>query len=219
MRIGNKISFLWTTWRTYGLKEAMRIGWTGFLHHGESRMILITLSDPRPLPDALEAAKTHDFRFATIAELEALCGTPAYGIAAIDIERVRNGTARCLLQLDGPKLAGYAWLWTHRLAYIEDGVHINLPDDTIYNYKAWTNPEYRGAGFQALRHRHLLRLTAPEGVKRLFGFVDHFNTKALRGHARSGYTPVGELRIRRRKGKVRMSLLVKDDFWSTKART
>src|SRR5207244_3125383 len=107
-----------------------------------------------------EAAKSHQFVFASPQDLERLARTPAYGISPVDIERVTNDTARCLLQLDGEKLVGYAWIWNSRLAYIEDvengvhvdGVHINLPDDTVYNYKAYTNPDYRGFGYQALRH-------------------------------------------------------------------
>ncbi len=215
------------TYRKHGLREALRVGRDGVRYAGESRKILVVLSEPRPIPRAIEAASTHTFKFASAQELLELGRNPAYAITAADVERVAGGIARCLLQLDGDKLAGYAWIWNSRLAYIEDvengvqvdGVHINLPDDTIYNYKAYTNPEYRGYGFQALRHLQLLKLTEDEGVRRLFGYVDHFNSDSLKGVRKSGYVPVGELRVRHRKGRASMVLDVEESFWTSTMRT
>lgn len=219
MAFSQRIKFLSNTYSEHGLAEMLRVAWDGLRFPGQSRKFLFALYEPRSLPDAIEAARTHRFKFATAAELVALGKNPAYEIAPIDVERVEAGRARCLLQLDGDKLVGYAWIWTHRLAYIDDGVHLNLPDDTIYNYKGYTNPEYRGYGFQALRHLNLLRLTADEGVRRLFGFVDRFNSKSLKGVRKSGYVKVGELRIRHKGDKVRAVLDVDEHFWSPISRT
>lgn len=212
------------TYHKHGLREALRVGRDGVRYAGESRKILVVLSEPRPIPRAIEAASTHTFKFASAHELEELGHNPAYAISAADVERVSNGVARCLLQLDGDALAGYAWIWNSHLAYIEDdrmagdGVHINLPDDTIYNFKAYTNPDYRGYGFQALRHLQLLKLTEDEGVRRLFGYVDHFNPDSLKGVRKSGYVPVGELRIRHRNGRARMVMDVDESFWTSTLR-
>ncbi len=219
MGLREQVAHLAATRKEQGWSEAARTMLAGIRYRGESRKILFALSHPRPLPDAIEAARTHRFKFATPEDLESLLPTPAYMIAPVDVERVRNGIARCMLQQDGEHLVGYAWIWTSRLAYIEDGVHLNLPDDMIYNYKAYTNPDYRGYGYQALRHLNLLALTRDEGVRRLFGFVDQFNSKSLHGVRKSGYVPVGTLRIRRRGDRVRMIVDVEKDFWSNKART
>jgi ribosomal protein S18 acetylase RimI-like enzyme len=215
------------TYRRHGLREALRIGRDGARYAGESRKILVVLSEPRPIPRAIEAASTHTFTFASAQQLQELGRNPAYAITAADVERVSGGIARCLLQLDGDELAGYAWIWNSRLAYLEDvengvhidGVHINLPDDTIYNYKAYTNPAYRGYGFQALRHLQLLKLTEAEGVRRLFGYVDHFNSDSLRGVQKSGYVPVGEVRVRHRRGRATMVMDVEESFWTSTLRT
>ncbi|HWI21734.1 MAG TPA: hypothetical protein VNT22_03865 [Baekduia sp.] len=214
------------TYKKHGLGEVLRIGRDGIRYFGETRKILVALSDPRPLPKAIEASKTHEFKFATPQELLRIAENPAYLISPEDIEYVSNGIARCLLQMDGDKLAGYAWIWNSRMAYLEDieggvhvdGVHVNLPDDTIYNYKAYTNPDYRGYGYQALRHLQLLKMTEGEGVKRLFGYVDHFNSSSLKGVRKSGYVPVGELRVRHRRGRAKMVLDVQEDFWTSKLR-
>jgi RimJ/RimL family protein N-acetyltransferase len=219
MALKQSYSFLKDTLNDHGLAEMLRAAWEGFRYSGETRKLLFALYEPRSMPDALEASRTHVFRFATKEDLTALAGTPQYEIAPIDIERVSKGIARCLLQLDGDNLVGYAWIWTNRLAYIDDGFHLNLPDDTIYNYKGYTNPAYRGYGYQALRHLNLLKLTRAEGVRRLFGFVDHFNTKSLRGVRKSGYVQVGQLRIRHKKGKVRLVVEVEEHFWSSASRT
>lgn len=214
------------TYRKHGWREALRVGHDRVRYAGESRKILVVLSQPRPIPRAFEAAETHTFTFASAQQLEALGRNPAYSITPADVERVSGGVARCLLQLDGDELAGYAWIWNSRLAYLEDvergvhvdGVHINLPDDTIYNYKAYTNPKYRGYGFQALRHLQLLKLTEAEGVRRLFGYVDQFNSDSLKGVSKSGYVPVGELRVRHRKGRATMVMDVEEAFWTSTLR-
>jgi GNAT superfamily N-acetyltransferase len=214
------------TFRTHGLREVLRVVRDGLRYFGQSRKILVALSEPRPLPKAIKASETHEFKFATPEELLRIAENPAYVISPEDIEYVSRGVARCLLQMDGEHLAGYAWIWNSRLAYLEDieggvhvdGVHVNLPDDTIYNYKAYTNPDYRGYGYQALRHLQLLKMTEAEGVKRLFGYVDHFNSSSLKGVRKSGYVPVGELRVRHRGGRAKMILDVQEDFWSSKMR-
>jgi hypothetical protein len=211
--------------RKHGPREALRVARDAVRYAGQSRKILVVLSEPRPIPKAIEAAETHTFKFASAQELEELGRNPAFQISSVDVQRVADGIARCLLQLDGDKLAGYAWIWNSRLAYVEDdrvagdGVHINLPDDTIYNFKAYTNPDYRGFGFQALRHLQLLKLTEDEGVRRLFGYVDHFNTDSLKGVRKSGYVPVGEVRIRHRRGRARMVMDVEESFWTSTLRT
>jgi hypothetical protein len=213
------------TYRKHGLREALRVARDGVRYAGQSRKILVVLAEPKPIPRAIEAASTHTFTFASAQELEALRRNPAFQISAEDVQRVSDGIARCLLQLDGDKLAGYAWIWNSRLAYVEDdrlagdGVHINLPDDTIYNFKAYTNPDYRGYGFQAVRHRQLLKLTEDEGVRRLFGYVDHRNSNSIKGLTKSGYAPVGELRIRHRKSRARMVMDVEESFWTSTRRS
>ena len=145
-------------------------------------------------------------------------GDPELAINDTNIDQVRRGMTRCLLQMDGDKLAGYTWVWTSKLALIVDGFYLNLPDDTVYNYKGYTPPAYRGFGYQAMRHHKVLELLEPEGVKRLFGYVDHLNYRSRHGQARSGYKPVGQLLISHRRGKATAKLSLDEDFWPGIAR-
>jgi len=205
-------------YQSQGTKELLRLIWQALTHIGKSRLILFALSEPKPLEKAKEAAKNHVFRFATEDDMRALSKTPDYMIKEIDIDRVKTGAIKCLLQLDGNELAGYACIWGNQLPFIAEGIHINLPDDTIYNFKSYTNPQYRGDGFQALRHLELLRQLEGQGVKRLFGFVHHLNGKSLHGVRKSGYKPVGELIIRHRKNTSTAIINLTKEFWCDTAR-
>ncbi|WP_320821976.1 hypothetical protein [Reinekea sp.] len=209
----NKLNYLFGTFRNYGFKECLRIGWMGVFYRGASRLVLVALTKPRCIERTAAASKFYDFHFASVAELEVLSKIPDYEITQLDIDRVRNGISRCLVQLDGSELTGYTWVWLNKLAYITDGFYLNLPDDAIYNYKALTLPAYRGYGFQGLRHLKLLEFLRPEGITRLFGFVDSYNTKSFRGVKKSGFEPVGELVIMKGASAIRTQLRLRADFW------
>lgn len=221
MAVKKRLDLLKELYHQFGFFVTLDIFFKGIRYMGCNRMILFALTQPKPQKKAIESSRTHTFKFATEEDLKGLSVVEKYNIGEIDVERVRNGTAKCLLQLDGDKLAGYAWIWTHRLAYIAQGYHLNLPNDTIYNYKGYTDPDYRGDGFQALRHVKLLELLKDEGVSRLFGFVDHFNVRSLNGVKKSGYKKVGELVIRhnRKNKQVNMKLVLDENFWAQEART
>lgn len=219
--VSEKFSYIKEHYKSRGLNHVMKIVWRRVFSPEKSCRILVALSKPRPVEKAIEASKDHVFKFATADELRALQSDPGHVITDEYVEFVERGSAKCLLQMDGEKLTGYAWIWTHKLAYIDDGFHLNLPDDTIYNFKAYTAPEYRGYGYQALRHLKLLEMLKDEGVKRLFGFVEYRNLNSLKGVQKSGYEQVGMLTIEpnKKKRKVVMKVELEDTFWSKQART
>lgn len=213
MSISKKAFFLSEAYKLNGLTGFLDTLWNGIRFKNCKRLILVALSKPKPIEKAIIASKNHDFHFATTEELKGMRAIPEYQIADIDIERVEKNISRCLVQWDGDKLTGYAWVWVSKLAYIDDGVYLTLPKDAIYNYKALTLPDYRGFAFQGLRHLKLLEMLKDEGVNRLFGFVDHFNIRSLHGVKKSGYKRVGELVIRKRKSQVTSKLKLQSDFW------
>ena len=201
--------------RWHGLREMLTVAFVAGSYRGSKRLLLIILDHPQPIPKAVEASRSHRFFFAEPEELERF-QDPAYEISGSNIQQVRDGTSLCLLQLDGDVLVGYSWVWTSKLAYIEDGVYINLPDSAVYNYKGYTNPIYRGFGFQGLRHLKLLEHFKKEGVTCLFAFVNRLNTKSLHGVKKSGYQVIGELLVRHRKGRVHARLSLPEWFWPGK---
>jgi len=211
-----RIKFLAEVKKFHGLREMLLTLWTGIIHLNSKRFILIALTTPRTMEKALKSSNRHDFHFATPNELQKLKDDGSYEIADIDIYRVKHNISRCMVQMDGDKCTGYAWVWNNTVAYIDDGLYLNLPENTIYNYKAYTDSEYRGLGFQGLRHLKLLKLLKKEGITQLFGFVDHLNTKSLYGVKKSGYRKVGELLIKHKKGKAQATYKLNDDFWTGK---
>jgi hypothetical protein len=218
-RLREGIEFLTELNHQIGSRETAEYLWARAMRRGRTRVILVALTDPAPIPSAVEASRDHVFRFATADEIRELRQDPALEINETNVDQLERGATRCLLQLDGDNLAGYSWVWTSKLALVIDGFYLNLPDDTIYNYKGFTPAAYRGCGFQAIRHHKVLELLADEGVTRLFGYVDHLNYRSRRGLARSGYVPVGELVIDKRRGRVEVDLRVDEGFWPGVART
>ncbi len=214
MRANKRLQFLLEVKKLHGTRVMLATLWSGLRNLGGTRLILVALTEPRKIEKALNASQGHDFHFASPEELRVLQKDADNQIDDIDVHRVEQGIAQCMVQMDGEKLTGYAWVWNSKIAYIHDGVYINLPVDTIYNYKAYTVPEYRGLAFQGLRHINLLKLLKKDGVVRLFGFVDHMNTRSLHGVKKSGYIKVGELRIKHQKGRVKSVLNLEQHFWT-----
>jgi hypothetical protein len=217
MGLRENLQLLRMAHRQRGLRELLRTLGCGLRYRGTTRKILIALTTPRILPEATEAARTHTLRFATLEELRTLQQDPAARIAELDIERCDRGTARCMLQLDGARLVGYSWVWNTRPAQIDEGIYLHLPTHVRYVFKGLTASAYRGQAFQALRHLHTLKALRDEGVRCLFGFVDQYNFKSLHGVRKSGFEPVGQVILRRRNGRVRMSVDVEESFWSEDA--
>lgn len=177
-----------------------------------SELDLFALSEPHAPPRALEASEDHTFRFADREDLIEIGREHEDQYLPVDLEYLERGD-RCLLQLDGDTLAGFAWIAGSQLVHIADGFHLNLPDHVIYNYHAFTAPEYRGNAFQALRHCKLLELLEPEGKTALFGFVDRLNFASQKGVVKSGYRKVGRVTLRHRSGSVTQTMKVEEDFW------
>jgi hypothetical protein len=220
----SKLQLIFRALNNYGIIEVTQILLTFIFHQHGKKLILFALSDPKPIQKAIDASQKHLFKFATASELKKLCvqlkNDPDNYPSEKDFSELSEGRCRCLVQLDGDTLAGYAWVWNSKLAHIVDGFHLNLPDDTIYNYKGYTNPKYRGYGFQAMRHLKLLEFLNSEGITRLFGYVDRTNPRSLRGVAKSGYQPVGQLTISHYKnGDVSFKLKLDSHFWAKEART
>lgn len=208
MSLRDALHRLRETQRRHGVYTAALFAWSA-LDRGSKRLYLYGLSEPRAVPEAAHAARSHTFRLATAEEIAAGVGGTW---SARDVDAVRRGD-RCLVQRDGDRLVGYTWTSVSPLVFITDGLHLNLPEDAAYIYRAYTLPEYRGRGFQALRGLELLRLLATEGKRRLVSYVARDNFESLKGIRKTGYERIGEIRLTRRKGEVHVSIKVSSAFW------
>ena len=139
------------------------------------------------------------------------------GVHAWDLEAFADG-CRCLLQLDGERLVGYTWVASSPLIEVMWGLHLNLPEDMVYNYNGFTAPAYRGTSFQGLRHLKVLERMREEGKRRLFGYVDDLNYRSLRGVEKSGYHRVGVLVGVKRGGQTHFALTIDAEAWAEQVR-
>lgn len=193
------------------------IFWRG--HDDKScRIFLFVLDRHKATHESIKAADGHTFRFATIEDIRTYRADPVWDIEDKNVLAFERGD-RCLLQFDGDTLVGYGWIAASPLVELTWGFHFNLPDNTVYNYKGFTAPAYRGKGLQSLRHLKLLEHVKSTGQHRLFCYVDQMNLSSLRGGKKSGYRKVGVLRCKEKKGKVRFFLNVSKDLWSSGRRT
>jgi ribosomal protein S18 acetylase RimI-like enzyme len=208
MSLRDALRNLEATRRRHGPAAAARLAWSA-LSPGTRHYQLFGLSPPYELLPPAGPSGAHRFRLATLEEIAA-----GNGIwSSRDCDAMRRGD-RCLLQWDGERLAGYTWAAGSSLVCLTEGVHLNLPDDAAYIYKAYTAPEYRGHGFQARRGLELLRLLEPEGRRRLFAYVERENFDSLKGIHKTGYERVGSLVVARKRGEVRVTLRVSSAYWS-----
>jgi ribosomal protein S18 acetylase RimI-like enzyme len=208
-----------TTLRRHGFGAAAQLTWATVDRRvrGAKRVLLFGLAQPLPMAEAEAAARCHVFRWATVEDLT-VAQTDGTGLwLPQDLAAAERGD-RCLLQLDGGRLVGYTWVSCHPITFVTEGLHINLPDDTAYVYRAYTAPAYRGGGFQGLRTQELLRRVRPEGKQRLLCYVEDTNFESLKGVRKSGYQPIGEILFTREQGQVRVSLRLAQAYWSEQRR-
>jgi len=97
----------------------------------------------------------------------------------------------CLLSYVDSQLAGYTWAHTGGCPELVPGLRLSVPREYLYNFAAFTLPQYRGCGLQSFRHHALLHDPRWADKKGLLGFVIHTNYSSQRGQDKSGYRRIG----------------------------
>ena len=165
-----------------------------------------------------EFRNTH-FSFTLGVEgIEQFVATPElHSDEAIDPEYHQPGD-RCLLQTSGDELVGLTWVTSGPLAYLSHGAYYNLPDDICYTYNPHTSTAHNELMCRALRDRAVLDYLGNEGKRRLLTAMNESDVLVNRV-AQYGYEHVGHIRMRARRGRLRLSVDVKEDFWCFERRT
>lgn len=142
----------------------------------------------------LDSRKTHRLstKIATLADLEDMEKQGCWEISRRKIDFFDQGDL-CLLSYVDNQLAGYTWAHTRGCPEIIPGLRLRVPREYLYNFAAFTLPEYRGCGLQSFRHHELLGCPQWREKKGLLGFVIHTNYKSKRGQHKSGYERVGSI--------------------------
>jgi len=135
---------------------------------------------------------THVFKNATENDIRELTKTNEFDIYEQDLKALKNGE-QCLLHYVGDELAGYTWAHLSQSPTIIDGIRLKIPQNTIYNYKGFTHPKFRGKGLQSIRYQLLFDNYAGNGYSNLLGYVFRTNWSSRKGQRKGGYRDIGPL--------------------------
>lgn len=142
----------------------------------------------------LDLEHTHRLhtKIATLADLKEMERQGCWEIQQKKLEFFQQGDT-CLLSYVDDNLAGYTWVHTNGCPELVPGLRLRVPYSYVYNFAAFTLPEYRGYGLQSFRHHEILNRPHWRDKKGLLGFVIHTNYKSQRGQNKSGYTRIGDV--------------------------
>lgn len=133
-----------------------------------------------------------EYRWLTADDVRVCAADPANDLEASLAPRLENGHDYCFAAFDGPLLVNYSW---YALDSIEPehslGVGLTFPPDTVYLYKAFTRPNYRGRGVHPAALRHATPFLAQRGISRLLALVEYASWPSLRSHEKLGCRHVG----------------------------
>ncbi len=145
---------------------------------------------------SLDPAKTHRLstKIATLEDLKDMEKQGYWRIHQREIEYFNRGDT-CLLSYVDNKLAGYTWVHTNGCPEFVAGLRLSVPHEYLYNFRGFTNPDYRGYGLQSFRHHELLNFHRWINKKGLLGFVVHTNHSSRRGQEKGGYKRIGNIYV------------------------
>jgi hypothetical protein len=161
-----------------------------FLYFDCLHIIVLNRENLRPL----NHGNTHKLstKFATLEDLKEMERQGCWEIQQRKIDFFNQGDT-CLLSYVDNKLAGYTWAHTNGCPEIVPGLRLSVPNQYLYNFAAFTLPEFRGYGLQSFRHHELLNHPQWKNKKGLLGFVIHTNYSSRKGQDKSGYTRIGNV--------------------------
>jgi hypothetical protein len=153
-------------------------------------MIVLNRENLRPL-DPTNAHRLST-KIATLEDLKEMERQGCWEIEQRKLEFFNQGDT-CLLSYVDNKLAGYTWAHTSGCPELVPGLILSVPREYLYNYAAFTLPEYRGFDLQSFRHHELLNHQQWKDKKGMLGFVRHTNYSSKKGQGKSGYTRIGDI--------------------------
>ena len=180
--------------KIHGMQKAVISALFKFLKRtvGLNRLIIIVLDKSGLRRKKADDSLVHSFRFANRKDLVEMKETEKFEIHDFDIEAHEKGE-KCLLHFVNEELAGYTWAHPFLAPTIISGISLKIPNDTIYNYKGFTHPRFRGKGLQSSRYFSLFENFENEAKQRLLGYVEFTNWSSQRGQKKGGYLGIGAM--------------------------
>ena len=159
---------------------------------GFNSLIIIVLDRSQLRKKKADDSFNHNFRYAKEEDLKKMQQKEEFEIYAQDIEAVEKGE-KCLLHFVNDELAGYTWAHPFHTPTIINGICLKIPNDTLYNYKGFTHPKFRGKGLQSARYHGLFHDFGDDAKHRLLGYVEYTNWSSRRGQKKGGYMCIGNI--------------------------
>lgn len=119
--------------------------------------------------------------------------------------RLSSPTTTCYLVLDGDVVVHATWCTTGAAWTRELGRYLCPPPGDAYVYESFTRPEARGRGVYPFALSSIAADLGGAGVQRVWVAVEDGNHPSLRAVAKGGFSPVDEIRFRRRLGRVEVA--------------
>jgi hypothetical protein len=140
-----------------------------------------------PLPDL-------EYRFLTADDIRAAVADPANDLDITMADRLQSGRDFCFAAFFGNRLANYSWYALEAIGPEDSfGAGLILPRDTVYMYKAYTVPAYRGQQIHGAVLLKAAQYFQQLGITQLIAIVEFANGPSLRSHLRLGCRPAGRL--------------------------
>jgi GNAT superfamily N-acetyltransferase len=144
------------------------------------------------LPD--EPMLELDYRFIGSSDVRNAAIDPCHDLDASLAARLASGRDLCFAAFHGERLANYSWFAVESVEPEHSfGADLHLPPDTVYLYKAYTVPSYRGQRIHGAALYRAAEFFRRCGHAQMIGIVEFANWASLRSHARLGFRPVGRL--------------------------
>ena len=155
-------------------------------------IVNVFLLDIDPLRQRPLESSRFGFRFLSADEIRKLADDPANDLDAALAGRLELGHEFCFAAFDGGQLANYSWYAQHHIEPEHSlGAGLTMPDDTMYVYKGFTLPAYRGQRLNGATIQRAAQIFAGMGIERFVGVVEYANWASVRSCERLGFRRIG----------------------------
>jgi GNAT superfamily N-acetyltransferase len=126
------------------------------------------------------------------AELVSYSRDPGLDLREAMIREALQRGDRCLGALEDDALVGYVW-FAYAIAPHVDGIWVKVPPRTVYRFKAFVRPSYRGRGIAAALYGVADPVVGKPGLDAVVDCIAVQNMPSIAATLKSGSRPLGAL--------------------------
>jgi CelD/BcsL family acetyltransferase involved in cellulose biosynthesis/ribosomal protein S18 acetylase RimI-like enzyme len=179
----------------------VRAGASGLAYRLIRRSCRLTIAhvlrlDVTELAPQLRLPPDFECRWLTADEVRAFASDAANDLEDSLADRVNDGRNFCFGVLCNRRLVNYCWYSLGAISKEHSfGAGLALPTDTLFLYKAFTDPDFRGRHFHPSAVSRVVHEFAKRGISRVVALVENDNWPSLHSHAKLGFRRVGRMLV------------------------